>query len=106
MIDGFGGRVKPRDLAQSLRRDAAHRRHFLRREIDDARLQFLESFGVAGDVLVVGQPFRDDRVQHRVQQSDVAARLEREMRVGRGGDSACRRGSMTMSLAPLCCRRS
>ena len=44
-----------------------------------ARLQLLEALGIAGDVLLVGQAFLDDRVQHRVQQRDVAARLEREM---------------------------
>ena len=37
------------------------------------------ALGVAGDVLLVGQAFGDDGVDHRVQHRDVAARLEREM---------------------------
>ena len=75
----FCARIGPRDLAQRLRRDAADRLHLLRRELLDLLLQLLEALGVAGDVLVVGQAFGDDRVDHRVQHGDVGARLELQM---------------------------
>ena len=51
---GFGRRVEPRHFAQGLGVDAADRSHLLRGEVDDTRLQFLEPFGVACDILLVG----------------------------------------------------
>ena len=62
--------------------------------------ELVEAFGVAGDVLLVGQAFGDDGVDHRVQHRDVAAGLEGEMLARRGATAICRRGSITISLAP------
>ena len=79
---GFRAGIHPRHLAQGLRRDAADRLHLLRREFLDLGLQVVEALGIAGDILLVGQAFGDDGVDHRVQQRDVAAGLEREVLVG------------------------
>jgi hypothetical protein len=76
---GFCARIHPGDLAQGVRWNAADRRHLLRRELLDLGLQLVEAFGIAGDILLVGQALGDDRVDHRVQHRDVAARLEGEM---------------------------
>ena len=75
----LGLRVGARDFAQRLGRNAANRGHLLRGELDDLRLQVIVTFGVAGDVLIVCQTFRDDGVDHRVQHRNVTSRLEREM---------------------------
>ncbi len=68
--------VLPRHLFQRLGGNAADRLHLLRREILDALLQVVEAFGVAGDVLVVGETLGDDGVQHGVEHRHVGAGLE------------------------------
>ena len=40
------------------------------------------ALGVAGDILLVGQPLGDDGVDHRVQHRDIAAGLELQMLIG------------------------
>ena len=79
---GLRARIEPRHFLQRLGRYAADRFHLLRREILDALGEFIKAFGVARDILLVGQPFGDDGVQHRVQHRDVAAGLELQMLVG------------------------
>ena len=56
--------------------------HLLRREFLDALFELVKAFGIARDILLVGQAFGDDGVEHRVQHRDIAAGLEREMFVG------------------------
>ena len=75
--DGGGrGGVFARDGADGRRVDAADRRHLLRREGLDMRLQRLEPLGVASDIVWVVEPLGDDRVHHRIEESHVGAGLE------------------------------
>ena len=73
---GLRAGIDPRHFLQRLGRNAADRFHLLRREFLDALGEFVKAFGIARDILLVGQPFGDDGVQHRVQHRDVAAGLE------------------------------
>ena len=79
---GARARIQPRHFAQGLRRDAADRLHLLRRKFLDAFLQLVETLGKPGDILLVGQPLADNRVDHRIQHGHIAARLERQMLIG------------------------
>ena len=63
-------------MAQGGGVDAADRRHLFRRIVADMLAQFLEILGVRLDVLPVVEVLLDDRVQQRVQQRHVAARVE------------------------------
>ena len=45
-------------------------------------LEIVESLGIAGDILLVGQSFIDDGMDHRIQHRDIGARLELQMLVG------------------------
>ncbi len=68
--------IKPCDLAQGFRVDAADRRHGFRREFGDLRLQRFEAVHVGGDVLPVVELFGDDHVEEGVQHRHVGAGLE------------------------------
>ena len=53
---------------------------------EDALGEFVKAFGVARDVLLIGQAFGDNGMQHRVQHRDVAAGLDGEEQVTRAGE--------------------
>ena len=64
---GTCARVAARDGAQRIRRNAADRRHLLRREILDVLGKGFEVLGLRLDILPVVQPFLDDRVEDAVE---------------------------------------
>ena len=68
--------IAARDRAQGGGRNAADRRHFLRREVLDVLGEGLEVGGLRLDVLPVVEPFGDDGVENAVEHRDVGARLE------------------------------
>ena len=68
--------IKARHLTNRIRIDAADLRHFPGRERLHAPGKRLEALSVRLQVIPVVQFFFDNRVDHRVQQSHVRARLE------------------------------
>ena len=76
---GARSRIEPRNFTQCLCRNTADRLHFLGREFLDPLLQIIEAFGVARDILVVGEALGDDGVDHCVQHRDITAGLERQI---------------------------
>ncbi len=71
-----GRGVQARDLLQRFRRNATDRRHGLRAVGLDVALEIVEPFGAIADEFLVGQPFLDDGVDHRVEQGHVRVGLE------------------------------
>ena len=85
-------RQRRRRLREPLRRlqdlrflEAGEPRRFARRHRAHQRLQFREAGGVPLDEVRIDPALPDRRVQHAVEQRDVAARLDREVQVGELG---------------------
>ena len=74
MIDALRRGVKPRDLADRLRVDAADRRHGFRRELLHVLGERLVARRAVADERLVDEAFLDDDVEHRVEQRDVGVR--------------------------------
>jgi len=78
----LAGGVGARHFAQRFGRDAAQRRHFLRREILRVFLQRFVVVGAVADEIFVDQAFVDDGVDHRVQHRDIHVGLELQVAPG------------------------
>ena len=70
------GGVEARHLADRLGRDAADRRHLLRRVLLDVLAQRLVVRRAVADERLVDEALLDDRVEHRVEQRDVGVGIE------------------------------
>ena len=77
----LGAGICAGDVTQGRGADAADVSHLLRRIVADVLAQLFVILGVRLDVLAVGQPLLDDRVEQRVQQRHVAPRVKAQ---GRG----------------------
>ena len=69
-------RIAARHRAQGLRRDAADRRHLLRRELLDLLGKGFEIRGLCLDILPVVEALADDCIENAIEHRDVGARLE------------------------------
>src|SRR4030095_14822028 len=76
-------RVHPCHLADELWIDARDRLCPLGRTRFHGPRDLLVAVAVAADEILIDEPFRDDDVLHRVEESDVAAGLEHHVLVGK-----------------------
>ena len=75
----LGAGIEPGGTAYFFRLYAASLAHRLGRKVAHLLRQISEALGVGLDVLPVGEPLFHDDMEHRVEKSDIAPRLEAQI---------------------------